>query len=249
MEEVSVLIQKAQAGDSCARDVLIEKNLGLVHHIVKRFAGRGYEMEDLFQTGTIGLMKAIDHFDLSYDVKFSTYAVPLIAGEIRRFLRDDGMVKVSRTLKDTACKLHQASSAFLAEWGREPTIRELCEKAGVSYEDAVMAIGASGEVESIEKTVYEGDGKQIRLLDKVASRPEDGQWEDSEKNRLLDRMLLQQLMDGLTEEERTLITLRYYEDKTQTQIAKELGISQVQVSRLEKRILIRMRKCAGDCSC
>ena len=249
MEEVSVLIQKAQAGDSCARDVLIEKNLGLVHHIVKRFAGRGYEMEDLFQTGTIGLMKAIDHFDLSYDVKFSTYAVPLIAGEIRRFLRDDGMVKVSRTLKDTDCKLHQASTAFLAEWGREATIRELCEKAGVSYEDAVMAIGASGEVESIEKTVYEGDGKQIRLLDKVASRPEDGQWEDSEKNRLLDRMLLQQLMDGLTEEERTLITLRYYEDKTQTQIAKELGISQVQVSRLEKRILIRMRKCAGDCSC
>ena len=249
MEEVSVLIQKAQAGDSRARDVLIEKNMGLVHHIVKRFAGRGYDMEDLFQTGTIGLMKAIDHFDLSYDVKFSTYAVPLIAGEIRRFLRDDGMIRVSRTLKDAAFRLHQASAAFWAQQGREPTLRELCEKAGVSYEDAVMAIGASGEVESIEKTVYEGDGKEIRLLDQVASRPEDGQWEDSEKNRLLDRLLLEQLMDGLTEDERTLITLRYYEDKTQTQIAKELGISQVQVSRLEKRILVRMRKCAGDCSC
>ena len=120
MEEVSVLIQKAQAGDSRARDVLIEKNLGLVHHIVKRFAGRGYDMEDLFQTGTIGLMKAIDHFDLSYDVKFSTYAVPLIAGEIRRFLRDDGMIRVSRTLKDAAFRLHQASAAFWARRAGSP---------------------------------------------------------------------------------------------------------------------------------
>ena len=166
MEEVSVLIQKAQAGDSCARDILIEKNLGLVHHIVKRFAGRGYDPEDLFQTGTIGLMKAIDHFDLRYDVKFSTYAVPLIAGEIRRFLRDDGMVKVSRTLKEIAARLKQAGLQYQTEQGREPSLRELCEKAGVSYEDAVMAIGASGEVESIEKTIYEGDGRQIRLLDK-----------------------------------------------------------------------------------
>lgn len=249
MEEVSVLIQKAQAGDSCARDILIEKNLGLVHHIVKRFAGRGYDPEDLFQTGTIGLMKAIDHFDLRYDVKFSTYAVPLIAGEIRRFLRDDGMVKVSRTLKEIAARLKHAGLQYQTEQGREPSLRELCEKAGVSYEDAVMAIGASGEVESIEKTIYEGDGRQIRLLDKMASCPEDGQWEDSEKNRLLDRMFLQQLLDGLTQEERTLITLRYYEDKTQTQIAKQMGISQVQVSRLEKRILVRMKKCAGDCSC
>lgn len=242
MEEVSVLIAKAQAGDSHARDVLIEENLGLVHHIVKRFAGRGYDMEDLFQTGTIGLMKAIDHFDLSYDVKFSTYAVPLIAGEIKRFLRDDGMVKVSRSLKDANYKLHLASNAFMAENGREPTLHELCEKAQIPYEDAVMAIGAAGEVESIYKTVYEGDGKEIQLLDKVASEPADGQWEDMEKNRLLDRMLLKQLLEELPEKERTLIWLRYYEDKTQTQIARELGISQVQVSRLEKRILIRMRE-------
>ncbi len=242
MEEVSVLIAKAQAGDSRARDVLIEENLGLVHHIVKRFAGRGYDMEDLFQTGTIGLMKAIDHFDLSYDVKFSTYAVPLIAGEIKRFLRDDGMVKVSRSLKDANYKLHLAANAFTAENGREPTLHELCEKAQIPYEDAVMAIGAAGEVESIYKTVYEGDGKEIQLLDKVAAEPADGQWEDMEKNRLLDRMLLKQLLEELPEKERTLIWLRYYEDKTQTQIARELGISQVQVSRLEKRILIRMRE-------
>lgn len=244
MEEVSVLIAKAQAGDGAARDILIEENLGLVHHIVKRFAGRGYDMEDLFQTGTIGLMKAIDHFDLSYDVKFSTYAVPLIAGEIKRFLRDDGMVKVSRSLKDANYKLHLAKKALQAELGREPTLRELCEKAQISHEDAVMAIGAAGEVESLSKTVYEGDGREIVLLDQVAAQSADDPWEDSEKNRLLDRMLLKQLLEELPEKERMLIRLRYYEDRTQTQIAKEMGISQVQVSRMEKRILIRMRECA-----
>lgn len=244
MEEVSVLIAKAQAGDSAARDILIEENLGLVHHIVKRFTGRGYDMEDLFQTGTIGLMKAIDHFDLSYDVKFSTYAVPLIAGEIKRFLRDDGMVKVSRSLKDANYKLHLAKKALQAELGREPTLKELCDRAGISYDDAVMAIGAATEVESLSKTVYEGDGKEIVLLDQVAAKSADDPWEDSEKNRLLDRMLLKQLLEELPEKERTLIRLRYYEDRTQTQIAKELGISQVQVSRMEKRILIRMRECA-----
>lgn len=244
MEEVSVLIAKAQAGDAKARDILIEKNLGLVHHIVKRFAGRGYDLEDLFQTGTIGLMKAIDHFDLNYDVKFSTYAVPLIAGEIKRFLRDDGMVKVSRSLKDANYKLHLAKTAFLAENAREPTLHELCERAQIPYEDAVMAVGAATEVESLSRTVYEGDGKEIVLLDKVAARSPDGQWEDTEKNRLLDKMLLKQLMEELPEKERTLIRMRYYEDRTQTQIAKVLGISQVQVSRLEKRILIRMRECA-----
>lgn len=241
MEDVSVLIAKAQAGDMQARDILIEENLGLVHHIVKRFVGRGYDAEDLFQTGTIGLMKAIDHFDLSFDVKFSTYAVPLIAGEIRRFLRDDGMVKVSRTLKDVNYKLYMAAESFLKENGREATLQELCERSGVSREDAVMAIGASNEVESLSKTVYGREGKEILLIDKVAADAAEGQWEDHEKNRLLDRMLLSQLMEALPEEERKLIYLRYYEDRTQTQIAKELGISQVQVSRLEKKILVRMR--------
>ncbi|MBQ7839834.1 MAG: SigB/SigF/SigG family RNA polymerase sigma factor [Lachnospiraceae bacterium] len=245
MEDVSVLIAKAQSGDLSARDVLIEENLGLVHHIVKRFAGRGYDMEDLFQTGTIGLMKAIDHFDLNYDVKFSTYAVPLIMGEIRRFLRDDGMVKVSRTLKEANYKLHQAAVSISQEQGREATLAELCERSGIGYEEAVMAMSAASEVESLSKTVYGGDGKEIQLMDKVAADAAEGQWEDKEKNRLLDKMLLTQLMDALPEEERKLIYLRYYEERTQTQIAKEMGISQVQVSRLEKKILIRMRDCAG----
>lgn len=242
MEEVSVLIAKAQEGDTCARDILIEKNLGLVHHIVKRFTGRGYDSEDLFQTGTIGLMKAIDHFDLHYDVKFSTYAVPLITGEIKRFLRDDGMVKVSRSLKEAHYRLQLARKTLQEKYGREPTLSELCEESGISHDDAVMAIGAAGEVESIYKTVYEGDGKEIQLVDRVAASSSDGQWEDTEKNRLLDRMFLKQLMSRLPDQDRTLIRLRYYEDKTQTQIARQLGISQVQVSRLEKRILVRLRE-------
>ena len=241
MENLSVLIARAQAGDGAARDILIEKNLGLVRHIVKRYAGRGYDAEDLFQTGTIGLMKAIDHFDLRYDVKFSTYAVPLIAGEIRRFLRDDGMVKVSRSLKDAAFKLHKAQDAFVKENGREPTLQELCAASGVSYDDAVLAIGASEEVESLYRPVYEGDGKEIRLLDQIAAKAPDGQLEDREKDSLLDRMVLRQMLAELPEQDRRLIRMRYYEEKTQTQIAQELGISQVQVSRLEKRILIRMR--------
>lgn len=246
MEKVSVLIARAQAGDGRAREILIEENLGLVRHIVKRYAGRGYDAEDLFQTGTIGLMKAIDHFDLKYDVKFSTYAVPLIAGEIRRFLRDDGMVKVSRALKDAACRLHKAQDEFVREQGREPALQELCQRAGVSYEDAVLAIGASGEVESLYKPVYEGEGKEIRLLDQIASRAPDGWPEDGEKNRLLDRMVLAQLLRRLPEQDRRLIRMRYYEEKTQTQIARELGVSQVQVSRMEKRILLRMREWTGE---
>ena len=178
--EISVLIEKAQAGDASARKILIEENLGLVHHIVKRFAGRGYEAEDLFQTGTIGLMKAIDHFDLSYDVKFSTYAVPLIAGEIRRFLRDDGPVKVSRSLKDANYKLRQEAARIQTQEGRDPTLRELCEKTGIAYEDAVMAVAAAGEVESLSKPVYEGDGKEIALMDQLAARSADNTWEDAE---------------------------------------------------------------------
>ena len=243
--EISVLIEKAQAGDASARKILIEENLGLVHHIVKRFAGRGYEAEDLFQTGTVGLMKAIDHFDLSYDVKFSTYAVPLIAGEIRRFLRDDGPVKVSRSLKDANYKLRQEAARIQTQEGRDPTLRELCEKTGIAYEDAVMAVAAAGEVESLSKPVYEGDGKEIALMDQLAARSADNTWEDAEKNRLVDRMLLKQLIDELPEQEKILIRLRYYEDQTQAQIAKKLGISQVQVSRMEKKILIRMRERSG----
>ena len=167
MEEVTVLIARSQAGDKEARERLIEENLGLVRHIVKRFLERGYDPEDLFQIGCIGLMKAIDKFDLSFEVKFSTYAVPMIQGEIKRFLRDDGMVKVSRTLKENGWKIRQASERLSHALGREATLQELSETTGLSVEDIVMALDANVEVESIYKSVYQSDGNEIYLVDQV----------------------------------------------------------------------------------
>lgn len=261
MEETAVLIAKAQAGDKMAREVLIEGNLGLVHHIVKRFLGRGYDAEDLFQIGSIGLMKAIDKFNLEFEVRFSTYAVPMIAGEIKRFLRDDGMVKVSRTLKENGWKIRQASEFLSHTLGREPTLEEIKEHTGISREDIVMALEANVEVESIYKSVYQSDGSEIFILDQVAGctggglgkingeshdnsngRNYAGACEDYEKEKVLNHMLLEQLLTALAKEERELIYLRYFQEKTQTEVAKKMGISQVQVSRMEKKILIRMRQ-------
>lgn len=235
MEEMSVLIGKAHAGDKEAREVLIEKNLGLVHHIVKRFLNRGVDAEDLFQIGCIGLMKAIDKFDLTFDVKFSTYAVPMISGEIKRFLRDDGMVKVSRTLKENGFKIARAREQFQYEKGREPTLEELAELTGLSVEDTVMAMDAGAEVESIYRSVYQSDGNEIYLVDQIAGK-------SNEKETLLNHMLLKQLLAELDGEEKELIWLRYFQGKTQMDVAARMGISQVQVSRLEKRILRRMRE-------
>lgn len=235
MEDVTVLIARSQAGDKEAREVLIEKNLGLVHHIVKRFLGRGYEAEDLFQVGSIGLMKAIDKFNLSFEVAFSTYAVPLISGEIKRFLRDDGMVKVSRTLKENGFKVKQAAQRLAQQLGRDATIEEISVEISLSKEEIVMAMEAGVEVESLYKSVYQADGNEIYLLDKL---PE----EKDESEELINHMLLEQLLGELEKTERELIMLRYFQDKTQVEVAKRLGISQVQVSRMEKRILIRMRE-------
>lgn len=235
MEEMTVLIAQLQAGSETAREVLVEKNLGLVHHIVKRFLGRGYEAEDLFQIGSIGLIKAIDKFDLSYDVKFSTYAVPMITGEIKRFIRDDGMIKLSRSVKENAWKIRMASDKLEQEHGREPTLTEISEKTELSVEDIVMALEANVEVESIYKTVYQGEGSQIYLVDKIPEKKD-------EHEKALNHMMINQLLELLEEDEKKLIMLRYYMDKTQVEVACILGISQVQVSRLEKKILKRLRE-------
>ena len=205
-----------------------------MHHIVKRFIGRGYEAEDLFQIGSIGLMKAIDKFDLSYDVKFSTYAVPMIAGEIKRFLRDDGMVKVSRSIKENGFKIRQAMEQIEKRLGHEASMAEISEATGISPEDIVLAMEANVEVESIYKSVYQSDGNEIYMVDRLPSGKD-------ENELVLNHMLLDQLLSQLTEEEKELIGLRYFQDKTQMEVAGLLGISQVQVSRLEKRILLRMR--------
>ncbi|MBQ9989957.1 MAG: SigB/SigF/SigG family RNA polymerase sigma factor [Lachnospiraceae bacterium] len=235
MEESTALIERLQAGDKEAREVLIEKNLGPVHHIVKRFLGRGVEAEDLFQIGTIGLMKAIDKFDLSFQVKFSTYAVPLISGEIKRFLRDDGLVKVSRSLKENGWKINRALEQQKREQGRDMTLEELSGATGLDREEIVMAMEANVQVESLYKSVYQSDGSEIFLVDQVVA-------EGSAGETVLNHILLEQLLNGLGDSERNLIRMRYFENMTQVQVAKILGISQVQVSRTEKKILTGMRK-------
>ena len=214
MDDVTVLIAQSQAGNKEAREVLVEKNLGLVHHIVKRFIGRGYDADDLFQIGSIGLIKAIDKFDLSYEVKFSTYAVPMIAGEIKRFLRDDGMIKMSRSIKENAWKIKAATERLTNENGRDPTLEEIAEATNLLVEDIVISLEANVEVESIYKTVYQGEGNQIFLLDKLPEKKDDNEV-------LLNQMMIEQLLDTLDTDERKLIMLRYYMDKTQVEVAKE----------------------------
>lgn len=229
------LIKLAHTGDKEARDTLVVENLGLIWSIVKRFAGRGYEQEDLFQIGAIGLIKAIDKFDLSFDVKFSTYAVPMITGEIKRFLRDDGMIKVSRSLKETAIKAGNATKELESRLGREPTTNEVANEIGITMEELVMALESVCEVESLHKTIYRNDGNEIFLVDKVLSKKD-------EHEELINSILINQMLGDLDEKERQIIEMRYFKNKTQAEIAKIFGISQVQVSRLEKKILRRMRE-------
>lgn len=240
MKDTIALIEKSQHGDKKARETLIEENLGLVRHIVKRYTVRGYDTEDLFQIGSIGLMKAVDKFDPSFGVRFSTYAVPMIQGELRRFMRDDGMIKISRGLKENCFKVKKAVEKLSQELGREPKISQIEEETGISREDIIMALDAGMEVESIYKTIYQSDGNEIYMIDQLRSPKEEAL--DGEKEKLLNQILIEQLMDGLNEEDREIIRLRYFENVTQTEVAKRLGMSQVQVSRLEKKILLRMRR-------
>ena len=234
MEHTIALIRKSHDGDEEARAQLVEENVGLIWCVVRRFLGRGVESEDLFQIGCIGLLKAIDKFDFAFDVKFSTYAVPMISGEIQRFLRDDGIIKVSRSLKELAYKAFLAREKLQERLQREPTLEELADDMGVEKEELIMAMEASSEVESLYKPVYQKDGNEVPLLEKLEER-------DCQEEKVLNRMLLSKLLEELGKEERQLIYLRYFSNKTQTEIGKELGISQVQVSRMEKKILKRMR--------
>lgn len=229
------LLCRATQGDKRAREQLVTENMGLVYSVARRFLNRGYDLEDLFQIGCIGLMKSIDKFDTAFDVKFSTYAVPMITGEIKRFLRDDGMIKVSRTLKENAGKAHKAREKFVNEQGREPTISELAACVELQEEELVEALDANSEVESIYKTIYQSDGSDICLVDKLEEKV-------NENEQLLNKMTIGSLMEHLEEREQEMIRLRYYEEKTQTEIAKLMGVSQVQISRMEKKILAKLRK-------
>lgn len=228
------LIRLSQEGDKQAREQLVTENVGLVWSMVRRFLGRGCEAEDLFQIGTIGLMKAIDKFDVSFDVKFSTYAVPMIMGEIKRFLRDDGMIKVSRTLKETNMKLRAASERLSLELGRDATMEEIARDTGIGMEDLALAMEACTEVESLSRPMNRTDGSVTTLGEHLPGE-EDG------TEQIVNQLVTKQLLESLDKEERRLIELRYFENKTQTELAGVFGVSQVQISRMEKKILQRMR--------
>ncbi|WP_010284378.1 RNA polymerase sporulation sigma factor SigF [Bacillus timonensis] len=230
--EVKNLIKLSQEGRQEARDLIVQKNMRLVWSVVQRFLNRGYEPDDLFQIGCIGLLKSVDKFDLSYDVKFSTYAVPMIIGEIQRFIRDDGTVKVSRSLKETGNKIRKARDELSKQFGRVPTIAEIAEYLEITPEDVVLAQEASRAPSSIHETVYENDGDPITLLDQIA---------DNNETKWFDKIALKEAIRELDERERLIVFLRYYKDQTQSEVATRLGISQVQVSRLEKKILQQMK--------
>lgn len=226
--EVKRLIALSQAGDTVARDTLVNCNIRLVWSVVQRFLNRGYEPEDLFQIGCIGLLKSVDKFDLSYDVKFSTYAVPMIIGEIQRFLRDDGTLKVSRSLKEQANKVRKMKDELSKTLGRLPTIKEIADELNITPEDVVFAQEANKPPASIHETVFENDGDPITLIDQIS---------DDSEDRWFDRLALNEAINTLNERERLIVYLRYFCDQTQSEVASRLGISQVQVSRLEKKIL------------
>lgn len=235
MERTCELIRQAKEGNMEARSRLVEENVGLIWSVVRRFQGRGYENEDLFQIGSIGLLKCIDHFDLDRNVRFSTYAVPLIVGEIKRFLRDDGMVKVSRNLKEMNYKIKKEIENYQNHYHREPTIAEISENLQMEETDILMALESGQEITSLHQVIYQSDGDEIHLEDKIE------QQEDAIE-KVVNRMYVDQLLNGLDEQEETLIRLRYFQNKTQSAVAKVLGISQVQVSRLEKKILMKLRQ-------
>lgn len=230
--EVKELIMRSHEGDQAARDLIVQKNMRLVWSVVQRFLNRGYEPDDLFQIGSIGLLKSVDKFDLSYDVKFSTYAVPMIIGEIQRFIRDDGTVKVSRSLKETGNKIRKAKDELSKNFGRVPTVNEIADYLQLSPEEVVMAQEASRTPASIHETVYENDGDPITLLDQI---------DNGEEGRWFDKIALKEAISELDEREKLIVYLRYYKDQTQSEVAVRLGISQVQVSRLEKKILQQMK--------
>ena len=231
------LFERAREGDKGAKEKIVSDNTGLVWSIARRYVGRGYDLEEIYQVGCMGLLKAIDRFEASYEVKFSTYAVPLISGEIKRFLRDNGLIKVSRILKQNGYHISLAREALMLKLGREATIGEIAEETGLTEEEIVLATEANREIESIYQPVYGGEETEMCIIDRLCD-DSDG---SSSVNQTMNRIMLEQALNGLEDNERKLISMRYFEDKTQNEVAATLGISQVQVSRMEKKLLKTMR--------
>lgn len=227
------LIEKMRSGDVKAENLLIEQNMGLVYSSVKRFAARGYDFEDLVQIGAIGLIKAAKKFDTSFEVQFSTYAVPMILGEVKRFLRDDGAIKISRALKETAMKGWRTEEILRKRFNRQPTVKEISVECGVSPEELMEAFDAAAPPESLYESVYDNGGKDIKLVDTISA----GDMEED----VINRVMINNIMKCLTEREQKILILRYFRGKTQSEIAKDFGVSQVQISRIEKRAMDRIR--------
>lgn len=234
-EDNSQLLPLAKAGDAEAMNRLIEANLPLVTSISKKFMNRGYDYEDIYQIGCMGLVKAINNFDDNYNVKFSTYAVPMIIGEIKRFLRDDGIIKVSRNVKSLAKKLHFDKEALTKKLNRDPSIEELAEFSGIDKEEILFALESSASMQYLYEVIHQDDGAPVLLIDKLSENA-------AEDKNLTEKIALKEALNSLDVKSRQIIVLRYFKDKTQIQVAKMLGISQVQVSRIEKKVLSEMRK-------
>lgn len=229
------LIEKAQNGDKKALDDLVANNLPLVSSISKRFLNRGYEYDDIFQIGCLGLVKAINNFDSKFGVKFSTYAVPMIMGEIKRFLRDDGIIKVSRSIKNTARKIHYDKEALTKELNRDPTLEELSQYSGVNVEEILIAMESTNTLQYLYDVIHQDDGSPVMLIDKLSGT-------GGNDDEALDKIALKDVLSSLDKKSRQVIVLRYFKDNTQIQVANLLGISQVQVSRIEKKVLKVMKE-------
>ena len=233
--ETQALLLKAKEGDMQAREELIAGNLRLVLSVIQRFANRGENADDLFQVGCIGLIKAIDNFNTDLDVKFSTYGVPMIVGEIRRYLRDNSTMRVSRSMRDTAYKVLQAKEAYMAQHQKEPTVEEIAKILELKREDVVFALDAILEPVSLYEPVYSDSGDTICVMDQVKdNKNNDEMW--------VERIALKEAVGHLTERERKILSMRFFQGKTQMEVSAEIGISQAQVSRLEKNALRQIRK-------
>lgn len=234
-EESLELLRRTREGDQQAREELISGNLRLVLSVIQRFSGRGENVDDLFQVGCIGLIKAIDNFDVNMDVRFSTYGVPMIIGEIRRYLRDNSAIRVSRSMRDTAYKVLQVRDKYLAENQREPTVEQIAQELGIPREEVVFAMDAIVDPVSLYEPVYSDGGDAICVMDQVSdTRNTDEAWTD--------RIALKEAMKRLDDRERRILSLRFYEGKTQMEVSAEVGISQAQVSRLEKGAINTIKK-------
>ena len=232
--ECEELIRRAQAGDEEAKDTLVRENTPLIKSIVNRYRNKGVEYEDLFQLGSMGFVKAVNHFDLSYQVRFSTYAVPMIAGEIKRFMRDDGSVKVSRAMKQTAKEMNTFVAEYTSAYGRQPAVKEIAEKFGLDESETVFVMGSSKMPVSIYGGSEYKDGNERELIDTLPA--------EDKQEEIIDKLLLRTAIESLPERDRKIIVLRYFRDMTQSEVAEKIGVSQVQVSRIESRIIKEFRQ-------